>query len=362
MKTKFIKTLALTASLCLAFGIAACGDTNDDAPVLIPSEGLEYTLSKDGTYYSVALGACTDTDIVIPATYENKPVQEIGKGAFFGCETLQSVIIPNSVQCIGERAFYLCASLQSVTIGNGVQSIGYAAFVDCDALQSVTIPKSVQSIVNGAFVACDALTSIEVAKGNTAYQSKDGNLYTKDGKTLVQYAIGKSAASFTIPDHVQSIGPWAFSNCSTLQSVTIPDSVQSIGDVAFQRCTSLQNVTIGNSVQSIGAAAFETCTSLQSITIPNSVQEIEIGAFVCCTSLQSVTIGSNVRSIGQDAFGMCDALTEVTFEDTDGWYVTKEENAMSGTDILAADLGNKATAATYLKDTYCMKYYWYCKN
>ena len=52
-----------------------------------------------------------------------------------GC---QNTIIPESVKSIGDYAFYGCDSLTSIVIGNGVTSIGEAAFMGCDSLKSIT--------------------------------------------------------------------------------------------------------------------------------------------------------------------------------------------------------------------------------
>ena len=52
----------------------------------------------------------------------------IAGGAFYGCESLTSVTIPNSVTSIGGGAFRGCTSLKSVTIPNSVTSIGFWAF------------------------------------------------------------------------------------------------------------------------------------------------------------------------------------------------------------------------------------------
>ena len=105
-------------------------------PEVEESQGLKYTLSSDGTYYIVSKGTCTDVNVVIPATYENKPVKKIDDRAFSLCG-IQSVIIPDSVQSIGNGAFALC-DIQSVTIGNNVQSIGDHAFYGCESLTEVT--------------------------------------------------------------------------------------------------------------------------------------------------------------------------------------------------------------------------------
>ena len=64
-------------------------------------------------------------------------VTSIGYRAFSNCDSLTSVVIPDSVTSIGERAFDYCDSLTSVTIGNGVTSIGESAFFYCRSLKEI---------------------------------------------------------------------------------------------------------------------------------------------------------------------------------------------------------------------------------
>jgi hypothetical protein len=93
------------------------------------SQGLDYTLSDDGTYYSVTgIGTCEDTDIIIPKEYKGLPVTGIYDYAFEGCSSLTSVTIPDSVTSIGESAFYWCSSLASIVIPDSVTWIGNWAF------------------------------------------------------------------------------------------------------------------------------------------------------------------------------------------------------------------------------------------
>ena len=361
-------------------------DTPDTPNTSDPSEGLEFTLNADGKSYSVTgIGTCTDTDVVIPGTYNGLPVTSIGNSAFYNCDSLtsvvipdsvtsigkstfaycsslESIVIPDSVTSIGERAFYDCdnltsvvipdsvtriggytffnctsltsvvipdsvtsigsntfddcSSLTSVVIPDSVTSIGYNAFRGCSSLSSVVIPDSVTSIGDGAFSSCSNLTEIKVDSNNANYKDIDGNLYTKDGKTLVQYAIGKSDASFTIPNSVTSIGYRAFYNCANLTSVVIPDSVTSIGEWAFGDCSSLTSVVIPNSVTSIGDYAFYKCNGLTSVVIPDSVTSIGYDAFRWCSSLSSVVIPDSVTSIVSGAFNDCSSLTSVVIPDS----------------------------------------------
>ena len=130
----------------------------------------------------------------------------------------------------------------SFVIPDSVTKIAYSAFSGCSSLTSVTIPNSVTSIGSEAFRYCSRLTSITVDENNGNYKSIDGNLYSKDGTTLIQYAIGKTETSFTIPDSVTSIGSDAFSGCISLTSITIPNSVTSIESDAFFYCSSLTSI------------------------------------------------------------------------------------------------------------------------
>jgi len=229
------------------------------------SDNLEFMLNSDGKSYSVTgIGNCIDKDIIIPSTYENLPVTNINSWAFN------------------------CESMTSVTIGNNITSIERNAFYECDLLESVMIPSSVTSIDYEAFDSCDSLVSIQVSDSNEYYKSINGDLYSKDGKTLVQYATGKADTVFVIPDGVMNIGKAAFCDCISLTSVTIPNSVTRIDNAAFARCKSLTSIVIPNGITSIGNEVFYRCTSLTNITIPDSVVSIAKHALYECTSMINI--------------------------------------------------------------------------
>ena len=87
-------------------------------------------------------------------------VEIIGYGAFWGCQSLASIEMPNSVTTIEDSAFTDCSNLTNITIPNSVTSIGGSAFSLCTSLTSIKIPNSVTSIGGSAFAHCVALTSI----------------------------------------------------------------------------------------------------------------------------------------------------------------------------------------------------------
>ncbi len=125
---------------------------------------------------------------------------------------------------------------------------------------------------------------------------------------------------------VTAIGDYAFCE-SMFNSVTIPGSVTTIGKYAFSDCSNLNSVTIVtpefdpyepepdlNSV-TIGTAAFNNCSLLSSIELPNSLTSIQDSVFVGCSRLSSITIPASVKSIGSEAFSGCFNISSISFED-----------------------------------------------
>ena len=316
-----------------------------------------------------------DTNVVIPAYIDEKKVTCIGEGAFFECDSLTSITIPDSVTSIGEGAFRYCDSLRSVYINNITKwcEIDFASYyanplynranlyLNGTLVTELIIPDSVKSIGEKAFSGYPSLTSI------------------------------------TIPNSVTSIGSSAFYECSSLTSITIPNSVTSIGSSAFYDCDKLSSITIGNSVTSIGSLAFAYCyicpsvyitdiakwceidfapysanplnneanlylngTLVTELIIPDSVTSIGNYAFYGCDNLKSITIPDSVTSIGIYAFYNCNRLSSVTFENANDWWYASSSTATSGTSISSSDLSNASTAADYLsiyRYEYC-KYFW----
>lgn len=197
------------------------------------------------TLESSAFKRCVSlTSITVP-----NGIQYIEEDTFRECAKLKKVVLPDTVTSIGKSAFNECTALESLDIPPKVSYIGPWAFYGCTKLLKIKLPKTLTSIGNRGFAESTSLMSISVSMFNRNYCSVGKHLYTKDKKTLVQYAVGSKDKSFVVPEGVTTIGDCAFSKCENLESVTIPKSVTCFEDYAWDKCTKLKQMTFEGTVE-----------------------------------------------------------------------------------------------------------------
>ncbi len=320
--------------------------------VVVATEGLKYKIENNKAIVTGYEG--TDTDVVIPYTYQDYPVISIGSDAFEDCTSLTSVVLPNSVTSIGEDAFYNCRSLTSVnylgTIDEWVQiefsdyasnPLGYAknlyingelvtvanittatkinnsAFVGCTSLTSVIIPNSVTSIGDYVFGACTSLTSVVIPNsvtsiGDYAFEYCFKLVEVVNKSTHITVEKGSTANGY--------VGRYALAVYNSNSGITESQLVNDNGYIIYTEGNEKilvgyngqeTNLVLPNYITKINNYAFYDCDSLTSIVIGNSVTSIGSKAFYYCTSLTSATIGDSITSIGAFAFSYCTSLTSI---------------------------------------------------
>ena len=315
--------------------------------------GFKYSINLNYGYtvitgYTEITGYDLDKGVVeIPSEILGNPVTTIGTRAFIGCghpdeyyhsndipseEThgcsgcgIKEIIIPDSVTTIEAEAFYDCESLTKIHFPSGLKdfygtgegfsgdAIGYASWI----------------------MGCDSLRELTISEDNPYYQSKNGIIYSKDGKTIgpvppaipfdsVDFdgitAIGDFAfccreseeKEFVIPKQITSIGAYAFFGCcnedywanfdkETSVNIQLNEGLTSIGDYAFSNIGYLREMELPDSLLTLGKAAFSS-TSLESMTIPSKVTVIPDSLFKECFGLETVILPEGITEIGEWAF------------------------------------------------------------
>ena len=379
-KRSLLFLFAILAAIC-ALCFAACGSNGNGGTgggektsgEYTEVAEIEYELSVDETYYIVkGVKTKTCTEAVIPSTHNEKPVGEIGVGAFSYCRSLTSITIPDSVKIIRDDAFSYCDSLTGVyitdmaawcnikfnyyysnplyyahnlylnnelvtdlVVPDNVRSIGYAVFSGCRSLTSVTIGAGETRVGEIAFYKCTSLTSVTIGSNmpfiqNEAFKScyKLVEVINKSKREIVKggsdfggvgyYAltihrgeskiVNKDGYLFITDNGINYLLGYK----ENATELNLPENYNNkeyeIYQYAFYECTSLTRVTIPDGVTSIGEDTFGGCSSLTSVTIGNDVASIGDWVFSGCSSLTSITIPDSVTSIGDNAFNGCDKL------------------------------------------------------
>ena len=214
-----------------------------------------YEILNDGTLRLYQYEG-TDTNIVVPDTIDGRKVTVLGNSTFQYCtqaSDIESVTLPDSLTTIEKNAFYNCEKLKSVTIPQNVSSIGLAAFVEGLSESS--------------------LTEIKVDPENPYFSEKDGVVFSKDGTKLIVFPSGRSG-DYQIPDGTVSVGDYAFYYCVNVSSITVPGSVRSLGEGAFGNCSSLTKAVLNEGLEEIGEYAFQSSSGICDIIIPASVKSV----------------------------------------------------------------------------------------
>lgn len=229
----------------------------------------------------------------------------VGRRAFYGCESLQSVCL-EYVREIGAEAFSGCRSL-----GPG-----------CVACVSDAAPHPGQSGMGGEDVrepgdreaeevrsVMDALRRLpcigERAFEDTAFPERNPDGLEVVGDIVVS---GQSCrGEVCLPDGILGISPYAFAGNRDITEVTLPGSLLSIGEGAFWGCGGLAKVRFPKGRCGIGQNAFAKCASLREVSA--AALRVGRGAFAYCTSLGRAFV-SGISILPQRMFEGCGKLTE----------------------------------------------------
>ncbi|MCM1251629.1 MAG: leucine-rich repeat domain-containing protein [Clostridium sp.] len=96
---------------------------------------IQYEITEE---YAVASGyRGKDMSVTIPEQVADKPVTIIGKKAFLGAKSLQTLFLPESIITIQDWAFASCSSLEKMTLPRKKLNIGQGILKDCVSLKQI---------------------------------------------------------------------------------------------------------------------------------------------------------------------------------------------------------------------------------
>lgn len=124
---------------------------------------------------------------------------------------------------------YARSGLKQLSLPDGVDKIKYAAFYHCDDLVEVELPESVKSVEAKAFAHTPFVENF--LAGKTEYATD----YLIRGGVLIAYR-GKQA-EVVVPEGVRVIAGEAFAEHEEMKKITLPTTLEHIDDRAFAGCS-----------------------------------------------------------------------------------------------------------------------------
>lgn len=155
-------------------------------------------------------------------------VTEIADSAFKNFDDVKSVNLPKGLKVIGEHAFYGCEGLVTVTLPEGFAKLGHACFKET-GVKNVSFPKSMKSIGHASFAACQNITELVIPEGVETLE-------------LDAFACCHNLVTVQLPSTLETISRGVFWDCPSIEEIRIPAGVHTIGEYAFFHCTKLKHV------------------------------------------------------------------------------------------------------------------------
>ena len=228
--------------------------------------------------------------VQLPSTLET-----IGDYAFYGCRSITSLTLPQSVTSIGDYAFTKCGGIATLDIPATMTYIGTSAFQSCNSLKVLSLPDTGLSIGGGAFSECTGLRTVTLPAD---YDIKQSPFYNTCGVTTIYYTPGQTGVMMDRESNSYSVGynyTLEYYSRNAIETVKFAEGITHIADYLFYGGyhdgflvdnSSLKTVQLPSTLESVGGYAFFNCSALTDV-------------FYCGTQEQwiMIALGSNNSSL-----------------------------------------------------------------
>ena len=285
--------------------------------------------------------------------YEENMDDQIPNSAFYfiqtvgGSNSLNRIVLPDTLKSIGSNAFYGCKYLSgSLIIPEGVTEIKRGAFNGCIGLNGIlSLPSTLKKLGNrgeddmgdegtdyygGVFQNCRNLTgnlilpdNLELIRGYCF--SGCSGLYgelrlpaklKRMGNCAFSYCSGFTG-SLSIPQGITALPSEAFHNCGFNGTLTLHDGITNIANDAFANCHFKGELHLPKSLKVISENVFCNNDFSGTLTLPSTLTHIGSNAFANNWRLMGVLdIPNEVESIGESAFSNCKMLEGIIFPES----------------------------------------------
>lgn len=229
--------------------------------------------------------------------------------AFSGMKNLKRIVWPSVLSEVGWCALYGCNQLEEFIAPTTINNIGAGAFAGCTDLRTIPTLKDVAWMGNSAFQGCESLTALEDNHVLDISSLDTIPAYAFDGCSRIK--------SFILSPNLRLIYGYAFSECTSINSINIPKNAQvSIRSDAFHNCKSLTNVNLSEDQINIVYGAFSGTPWYEGLQFIDGIKYINNIAMECQRGTTTLNFKEGTTNIADFFYLNSAKITSISFPST----------------------------------------------